>query len=236
MNLPAEPISQPLSALVLVESESARLATDVLRSHGFEIRQAGDASSAGELCRHRRFDLGVYDESVQGAMEMAGVERSSSLPRVSIGLLKNASRVFPRLHFVLPKPLSTEVFSRTVKAALGPIAADRRQSFRHQAHIDVASCCLLHGGRARPLSAVTVVNLSLTGLCLQASEMLPQSAIVELAFALPSSQINVCLSGIVVWSQASGRAGIMLTSVHRDDQRRLEDWVDSLFCTDTVGK
>ena len=136
MNLPAEPISQPLSALVLVESESARLATDVLRSHGFEIR----------------------------------------LPRVSIGLLKNASRVFPGLHFVLPKPLSTDVFSRTVKAALGPIAADRRQSFRHQAHIDVASCCLLHGVRARPLSAATVVNLSLTGLCLQASEMLPQSA------------------------------------------------------------
>lgn len=167
---------------------------------------------------------------------MAGIGSSSSLPRVSIGLLMNPARVFPRLPFVLPKPFSTEVFSRTVKAALGPIAADRRQSFRHQAHIDVASCSLLQGGRTRRVSGVTIVNLSLTGLCIQLAEMLPQSATVNLTFALPSSQINVRLSGIVVWSHASGRAGIQLTHVNREDQRRLEDWVDSMFSTGMVAR
>jgi len=236
MNRSAELSSDRLSALVLLRSETAILATDVLRSHGFEIKEVGDATSAGELCRHRRFDLGIYDDSVDGAMELAGRGHSSSLPRVSIGLLMNPARGFPRLHFVLPKPLSTEVFSRTVKAALGPIAADRRQSFRHDAHIDVESCSLLYGGRARALSGVTVVNLSLTGLCLQAAEMLPQSATVELAFALPSSQFNICLSGTVVWAHASGRAGIKLMHVHRDDQRRLEDWVDGLFLAETLRR
>ena len=235
MNQPAELISQSLSALVLAESESARLANDILRSHGFEIKEAADAASAGELCRHRRFDLGVYDDSVRGAMEMAGAGVCHSLPRVSIGLLKNSTRVFPRLHFVLPKPFRTEVFSRTVRAALAPIAADRRQSFRHQADIKVASCSVFHGGRARPLEGATVVNLSLTGVCLQAPEMLPQSATVNLRFALPSSQISVCLAGTVVWAHASGRAGIKLMQVHGDDRRRLEDWVDSLFYTNAVG-
>jgi hypothetical protein len=229
MNQLAELIPTPLSALVLVQPDSAMLADRVLRTHAFEITQICEASSALELCRHRRFDLGVYDDSVQGAMELAGDTRFSSLPRVSIGLLKNATRAFPRLNFVLPKPLNTEVLSKTVKAALAPIAVDRRQSFRHYAHIDVESCVLLHSGGARALSGVTVVNLSLTGLCLQAAEMLLQGATVELAFALPSTQFNVCLSGRVVWTHASGRAGIKLMHVHRDDQRRLEDWVDGIW-------
>ena len=225
-----------LSALVLAEPESAQVADTVLRSKGFEVKEARDASSASELCRHRRFDLGVFDDSVHGAMELAGSVRSSSLPRVSIGLLKNATRVFPRLQFILPKPLSTELFSRTIKAALAPIAADRRQSYRHEAHIDVASCSLLHTGRTRALQGAKLVNLSLTGLCLQASEMLPQAANVNLAFTLPSSQINLCLSGMVVWAHASGRAGIKLMHLHSNDQRRLEDWADRMFLADTVPR
>lgn len=233
MNRPSEAGSEPLSALVLAQLEIAFLANDVLRSHGFEIKQAGDAPSAGELCRHRRFDLGVYDDSVHGAMELAGSGHSASLPRVSIGLLKNGIRVFPRLHFVLPKPLRTEVFSKTVRAALAPIAADRRQSFRHCAHIDVESCSLLQGGLARKLSGVKIVNLSLTGLCLEAAEMLPQSAMIELEFALGSSGTKVCLTGTVVWSHTSGRAGIKLRHVRRDDQLRLEDWVDAMFRAET---
>ena len=79
------------------------------------------------------------------------------------------------------------------------------------------------------------MNLSLTGLCLQAPEMLPQSATITLAFVLPSSQINICLSGTVVWAHASGRAGIKLMHIRRDDQRRLEDWVDSMFQTETIS-
>jgi len=232
MHQPAES-TPPLSALVLAQPESALVSNAILRSNGFEVKEPRDACSARELCRHRRFDLAVYDESLDGAMDLAAGGYASSLPRVSIGLLMNPARVSPRLHFVLPKPLSGEVFSRTVKAALAPIAADRRQRFRHEAHIDVTSCSLLHGGRVLLLSGVTVVNLSLTGLCLQASEMLPQSATVNLAFTLPFSQINVCLSGTVVWAHASGRAGIQLTHVHGDDQRRLEDWVDGVFWTET---
>jgi len=106
-----------LSALVLAPTESALVSKTILKSNGFEVKEARDASSASELCRHRRFDLGVYDDCVHGAMELAGNTRCSSLPRVSIGLLKNATGAFPRLHFILPKPLRTEVFSRTIKAA-----------------------------------------------------------------------------------------------------------------------
>lgn len=226
MNQPAES-TQPLSALVLAQAEYVILTNAVLRSHGFEVKEAFHASSATELCRYRRFDLGVYDDSIPGAMELAGREHSPSLPRVAIGLLMNATGVSPRLHFVLPKPVTTAVFSRTVKAALAPVAADRRQSFRHEAHIDVESCSLLHGGRARALSGVTVVNLSLTGLCLQLFKMLPQSASVKLVFVLPSTQDSVCLFGTVVWAHASGRVGIKFTHVYREDHRRLEDWADS---------
>ena len=63
--------------------------------------------------------------------------------------------------------------------------------------------------------------------------MLPQSASVDVAFALPSTQFHVRMSGTVVWAHASGRAGVKLTRVHRDDQQLLEDWVDGMFCAET---
>lgn len=54
--------------------------------------------------------------------------------------------------------------------------------------------------------------------------MLPkQPATLNLAFAFPSSQINVCVAGMVVWAYASDRAGIKVTDDHRDDQRRPEE-------------
>src|SRR6185437_1037529 len=91
MHQPAE--STPsLSALVLAQPESALVSNAILRSNGFEVKEALDISSASELFLHRRFDLAVYDDSVDGAMELAGSRRSSSLPRVSIGLLVNVAR------------------------------------------------------------------------------------------------------------------------------------------------
>jgi hypothetical protein len=72
MSQPFEPVSQAFSALVLVQPESSRLANKVLQFHGFEVKEAGDAASASELRRLRRFDLGVYDDSIQGGDGVGG--------------------------------------------------------------------------------------------------------------------------------------------------------------------
>ncbi|HKW77109.1 MAG TPA: PilZ domain-containing protein [Terriglobales bacterium] len=221
-----------LSALVLSDNTEAVLVNRVLESHGFRVERAQNAKAAETLCRGERFDLAVYDHSVSGAMELAGPRCPTSRPRVTVGILPaagTAESVSRRLHFVVRKPFSSDFFARTVKAAYGPIAADRRVSFRHQARIAVSSCTVDHHGERRSISGAQIVNISQTGMCLQTQEMLPQNAGLELGFAVPQRSIGLQVRGTVMWAHASGRAGVKFAQLKPADQRNLEDWLDSLL-------
>lgn len=221
-----------LSALVLSGNAEAVLVNRVLESHGFRVERAQNAKAAETLCRGERFDLAVYDQSVSGAMELAGPRCPASRPRVTVGILPAASGLeseSKRLHFVVRKPFTSDLFARTVKAAYGPIAADRRVSFRHQVRIAVSSCTLDHQGSMRSVSGAQIVNISQTGMCLQSTEMLPQNAGVELDFAVPQKHILLQVKGTVMWSHSSGRAGVRFSQLKSADQRNLEDWLDSLL-------
>jgi hypothetical protein len=127
------------------------------------------------------------------------------------------------------KPLNTELLDKAVKAAFASIAADRRASFRHVANTNEVSCLLHHLGNSRQLNGATVVNLSLTGLCVQTNEMLPQNSKIEMVFPLPSSYGKVRLCGIVVWSHSCGRSGVKFTGIDPSHRHELEDWADSMY-------
>lgn len=229
----AQPVSH-LSALVLSGNAEAVLVNRVLESHGFRVERAQNAKAAETLCRGERFDLAVYDHSVTGAMELAGPRCPASRPRVTVGILPPAGaseKESKRLHFVVRKPFSSDLFARTVKAAYGPIAADRRVSFRHQVRIAISSCTLDHHGERRSIHSAHMVNISQTGMCLQTTEMLPQNAGLELDFAVPQRQVVLQVQGTVMWSHASGRAGVRFGQLEPADQRNLEDWLDSLAPT-----
>jgi len=221
----------PLSALVLANRDHAILVTRVLESHGFKVTRSVSADSAEEMCKRQRFDLAVYDHDVNGALELTGARHLSSRPRVAVGLYpltKTSQASQTRLHFVVHKPFTADLFAKTVKAAFGPIAAERRVSFRHQVDV-AASCSFIHRGETRKLEEARIVNLSCTGLCLQGPEMLPQAAEIEVSFPLPSSQVTVRLAGTVIWAHASGRSGVKFTQLAPDEQHKLEDWLDSFI-------
>lgn len=223
-----------LSALVLSGTAEAVLVNRVLESHGFRVERVQNAKAAETLCRGERFDLAVYDHSVTGAMELAGPRCPTSRPRVTVGILPSAGaseRYSKRLHFVVRKPFSSDLFARTVKAAYGPIAADRRVSFRHQVRIAVSSCTLDHHGSMRKISGTEIVNISQTGMCVQSAEMLPQNSGLELDFTVPHRQIALHVKGMVMWSHVSGRSGVKFGQLKAADQRNLEDWLDSLLPT-----
>ena len=229
--MPPSAESPGLSALLLAKAKTAAIAKRILLSHGFEVLYLPNAAAASELSKQRRFDLGIYDEEVRGALEVADYS-NKSLHRVAIGLLsERRSGLETPLHFVLRKPLNAELLDKAVKAAFAPIAADRRASFRHDANIQIASCLLHYRDNSRHLHGATVVNISLTGLCVETNEMLPQHSEMEFVLPLPSSYGRVHVTGRVVWSHASGRSGIKFMDVHASDQRKLEDWADSMHGT-----
>jgi hypothetical protein len=217
-----------LSALLVANPTSVIAVKRILLSYGFEVLDM-DAASAPKLAKQRRFDLAVYDEDVCGALDLA--VNNASLHRVAIGLLSEGRGGVPRahLHFVMRKPLDADLLGKTVKAAFAPIAADRRSSFRHDTDIPLISTLLHNGRSSRSLSGVRIVNLSLTGVCLEAGEMLPQQARVELVLQLPGDSGRIRIAGRVVWSHSSGRSGVQFTAIHSSDQHKLEDWADTIF-------
>jgi DNA-binding response OmpR family regulator len=219
------------SAIVLVHGHQSRTVNDVLRSHGFEVSSPKDVATAEELCARTRFDLAVYDQDVEGALDLARDGALSSKPRVSVGLIREERSLrVPglRVHFVLHKPFTRDFFVKTIRAAHGPIAADRRANLRHQVSLE-AETYILHHGELRSLERVKVVNLSQTGLCLQASEMLPQGSQVELTFTLPRNSVTVQLGGNVVWAHSSGRAGVKFSELSEAERHKLEQWSGSFL-------
>jgi hypothetical protein len=222
--------SPGFSALLVANAVQAGMVKRILQSHGFDVLHLPNAPAASQLPKQRRFDLGVYDEEVRGALELADYS-NNSLHRVAIGLLAEGrtSSAGARLHFVMRKPLNVELLDKAVKAAFAPIAADRRASFRHEANIENALCRLHHLEGLHDLHGVTIVNLSLTGLCVQTREMLPQHSRIEFVLPFPHPYGRVHLFGRVVWSHSSGRSGVRFTYVDASNQRNLEDWADSMY-------
>ena len=219
-----------LSALVLSNPESATLVESVLAAHGFQVVSAHDAATAMDLCKRQRFDLAVYDTEISGTLGFAGNGSPAFLPRVAIGLLPATERpISARLHFLVRKPIGAELLSRTVKAAFAPIAADRRASLRQQVSVSASECNLFHYGERRMVEGSRVVNLSLTGMCLHAQEMLPQGASVEAAFTLPGTDLVVRTVGKIVWAHSSGRCGVQFDRLNSPEQQKLEDWLDAVL-------
>jgi response regulator RpfG family c-di-GMP phosphodiesterase len=224
--------SPSYTALVLSDHPDAVLMKAVLESHGFRVAKATDVASAEILCRSERFDLAVYDQHVAGALDLAGMKSPSSRPRVAVGLVQAMQFrdvVGKRLHLVLRRPFTEGELSKTVKAAYGPIAADRRLNFRHEVNLKADSCNLLHRGELRTLTEVVIVNFSLTGMCLQTREMLPQTGRVHMSFVIPGEDVALRVAGTVIWAHACGRCGIKFNQLDSGAQRKLEGWVDSML-------
>jgi CheY-like chemotaxis protein len=223
----------PLSALFLAPGgDQETLVEKTLVSYGFVVTCAPTAIAAEQLCAQQRFDVAVYDQDVEGALELAVPRRLSSQPRVVIGLMRAGDPIRVsgmRLHFILQKPFTAQILAKAVAATHGPIAAERRAGFRLPVNIAASECTMLHRGELRSLAGVRIVNLSHTGLCLEAPEMLGQGATVEVRITLPQSLLKVDLVGTVIWAQVSGRGGIKFNPADPSEQKKLEDWLDSML-------
>ena len=227
-----KPSATPLTALLSSGDDAVTsLCGRILQANGFDATIALSAESAAARCRRTRFDLAIYDQDCPGVLDLAGSRMPLSAPRVVIGLLAAAKMkevAGKRIQFMVPKPFTGDVLSKAIRAAYGSIAWDRRVNFRHTVSIGTLSCSWNHHAETRSLPDATIVNVSRTGFCLQAAEMLPQSAAVRVRFPLPGGKIFEG-SGSVVWAHGSGRAGVRFTDIASEQKQDLEAWLDSLL-------
>jgi hypothetical protein len=173
----------------------------------------------------------LYDEDSSEALELAANEPQSSA-RVVIMLAKpDAVRrvALRRFHFVVQKPFTRDLLAKTVRATFGVIARERRSSYRHQVSLAASDCRLTNIGEDKHLNRVTIVNISRTGMCIEAGETLPQEAGVEVSFTAKGADGALQLKGVVVWSHASGRAGIQLAKLDSEMQHKFEAWLRAIL-------
>jgi hypothetical protein len=188
-----------------------------------------DAELAGRVSRRSRFDLALYDQETPGALELASIPGPGSRPRVVIAAVHPSLRAQlgnKRVHFVLQKPVTADILTKTIKAAFGPIERSRRESFRHDVNIPLAKCKLLRNGEQH-ICGARIVNLSKSGLCVEAGTALPPGVTLELEFSLPVSGDSIVLNGPVVWSHASGRAGIKYDRMNEKLKQALHRWLEA---------
>lgn len=220
----------PLSAIILSQDlAAASLSTRILESSGFNVTKAGTAEMVNQLSKRNRFDLAIYDHDC-GALDPGGSPRPNAA-RIIMALVgtDNIKQIVGKhVHFIVQKPFTGDVLARSLRAAYGSIARDRRINFRQEVSIDTLSCDLFDHGETRALKSAKIVNVSQTGLCLKTEEVLPQKANVQVRFAIPGGRV-LQISGSVVWAHISCRAGIYLTEKSSDDQVYFEEWLNSML-------
>lgn len=221
------------SALLLIPDEaSLNTARRVMESFGISVFAASSVLDAERILQNTRLDLAICDFEMPCAADLSVLQASSRWRGLSIGLmptsrLDNSSH--KRVQIRLPKPVSVDMLVRSLKASYTNLAQHRIAAYRHTLPVKLVSGTLAHRGWQRTLHQVSVLNMSQTGLCLNAAEPLPHGASIRMNLMLPETPSSLHASGHVVWSHSSGRAGVVFDRAPGPEmkklQERLKNWL-----------
>jgi hypothetical protein len=104
-----------------------------------------------------------------------------------------------------------------------PILGDRRRRARQSIHIPAYTSLDLPKVKSSDLNEV--LNISQEGVCIQTSSPLAPKGRLNLCLDLSDAQTKINTTGVVVWTDKAGRAGIYLPELDEDALRQLEEWL-----------
>lgn len=217
------------SALLLSHDKgSLAVARKVLEQYGIDPTMVSSPAELDDLIRGRRYDLAVIDSDFPGAATVGCLDVASRWNGISVVLRgRNGVQVRGRrIHLLVPKPFSSEILSRGIKAAYTTMAKKRLATYRHPVTLKLLFGRLLQDGLQRPVERATVVNLSHTGLCLSTPELLPAGALVIGNLPLPESDQSVNIAGTVIWSDTTGKTGLKFQRLSNFEQKKLHHHLD----------
>jgi hypothetical protein len=220
------------SALLLSQDAcSLYVVGKVFAEYGVELKTVMTAQDLEEQIRRCRVDLAVVDYDIPGGAQVTCLDLATHWSGVTIVLRGRQSIMMldKRVHVIVPKPLTLDLMSRSVKALYGAMAKHKLLTYRHPVSLNLLFASLQYHGVQRPVEHATVLNLSQTGLCFSAPFSLPRGAMVNANLPLPESRDSVNISGTVVWSDTSGRAGVQFQHLSRFERRKLKENLDARF-------
>jgi CheY-like chemotaxis protein len=215
------------SLLVCSDKSSAQILRGVLEELKIRVEPCMDTVRAGVRLAQEHFDLLVLDcdkqTDVTNLLRESRSSRGSgaTLAVVVVNGQEKIREMFTLgVNFVLYKPVSHERAMNTLLAAQTVLYRDKRRKTRvpvhTQATIDYAG--------AEQTKAV-LVDVAEDGMAVNFGQHLPPTCKVYFQFQLPGQTKMLRLSGLVVWQDWSGRAGVQFVDVPQSSRRVLDEWL-----------
>lgn len=126
--------------------------------------------------------------------------------------------------FVIERPLSPEQVREVVRTAYGRMLRDGQHYFRLTAELPVsirkASGTVLH---------CMTLNVSQTGMAVRSESSFTAGEPVNIAFAVPNTDVVVSAEGKVIWDDKHGKTGISFQCDSSSAQLRYHEWLHDRF-------
>ena len=105
-----------------------------------------------------------------------------------------------------------------------PQSGERRRSVRQKPHTPTyASFDGISGGTV--LDLTEVLNISETGMCIQTTAPVALNRTLNLVLDLSDTKTHIKTSGLVVWTDRVGHAGIRFSKLSETNHRQLKEWL-----------
>jgi DNA-binding response OmpR family regulator len=184
------------------------------------------ASATRKLC-HSKFEALVVDFKQRAeALELLKKSREMTSHKAAVVLaILNCNEEMPSAFragasFVLVKPLSPTVLSRTLKVSYPLMVNEKRRSFRCPVQIPVYVSI---GSQAEVMA--TSINISEVGIALARSPALQAGDRVALRLTLPRTEAAIRINAEVCWRDTAGSAGMEFVQVPGPVKEQLVSWI-----------
>jgi len=191
------------------------------------VEVCSDFSSAtGKLC-HSKFEALVVDFNDRAAaLELLKTSRqmTSHKATVVLAILKSNDDMPIAFRagasFVLVKPLSPTILTRTIKVAYPLMVSEKRRSFRCPVQIPVHVSI-----GSQPEFMATSANISEVGIALTNSPGLQVGDRVALRLTLPHTRADATITAEVCWCNPAGSSGMQFVEVPSRCKEQLVSWL-----------
>src|SRR3954468_21364272 len=215
-----------LEALIVSKDKTAVTAfRRVLQANSIRVVVSNTAEVANKELHDKAYDAVIIDcDDMDGALNILHNIRQieNSRKAVVFALLhgKSTSKDAYDMgsNFVLKKPLSAAMVSRTVQAGRGLIMSDRRRHFR----CPVGAVAKLKYGR-KPAVEGTVLNVSDSGMAVLIDAKETPSGKIKVTFHLPESLQEIDGTCLIQWASA-GKLGLRFVEMEPESRLELNRW------------
>jgi CheY-like chemotaxis protein len=200
---------------------------NLMKKEAIRVEVCSDIASAAGRLDDLKFDAVILDfnRRAEAVDLLKTIRLMKSHKGVVVIVLLNDNDEMPEAFragssFVLVKPLSTAVLTRTLRVSHPLMVRERSRYFRCPLQIPTFICI-----GSRPELIVTSANISEGGMAIIDAPALEPEEKVALRLKLPGTQAPTKIAAKVCWRDDLGRAGLRFTHIPAPAKEQLLSWL-----------